>query len=197
MGLRDIAAGIRFVARDLEAQPPCRRGGNFEKARRHAGPEAIAQNHARLLRQAKSARGHRMAVEQDGGPEPSARFLQHGRERAMIGAVDGFDAPVELARRQAPPPDRSCPGDARRNKAESAAAAGRLQQRARRGRRRHHAGVDLPFVTVEIDLGARSQRDQCARPFGDSAPDQPVDQPVLEHLQRLQGTRAAPRSSSE
>ena len=51
-------------------------------------------------------------------------------------------------------------------------------------RRRDQRRIDLARVAVEVDLGARRAGDEGGRAGGGGAPDQPVDQPVLERLQR-------------
>ncbi len=62
-------------------------------------------------------------------------------------------------------------------------------------RRRDQGRIDLALVAVEIDLGARRAGDEGGRAGRGRAPDQPVDQPVLERLQHRPAA-AAPRCSS-
>ncbi len=57
----------------------------------------------------------------------------------------------------------------------------RLPDGERRGDQRR---VDLARVAVQVDLGARRAGDEGGGAAGGGAPHQPVDQPVLERLQR-------------
>ena len=82
------------------------------------------------------ARRHRMAVEQDRVAEPRPGLGQRLGQRRMIGAVDRLDPPLELGARDALAPDRAGAGDPRRDQAEAAAGPRRLDEAARRQRRR-------------------------------------------------------------
>ena len=109
-------------------------------------------------------------------------------ERGVIGPMDLVEPPAELAPATMPlAPDRAGAADARGDQAEPAPGARRLDQAAGRQRRRDQRRIDLALVAVEVDLGARRPGDEGGRPGRGGAPDQPVDEPVLERLQRRLG----------
>ena len=101
----------------------------------------------------------------------------------MIGRVDLDDPADQLVARDAIVPDRADAGDARRNEADAAAGARRLEDARRRQRRRDQGRVDLALVAIEVDLGARRPGDEGGGAGVGGAPDQAIDQPVLERLE--------------
>jgi hypothetical protein len=124
-----------------------------------------------------------VAVEEDGDPEARPSRLQLRLNRPVIGTVDALDPPGHLGGRDALAPDRARTGDPRRDQAEAAPGPGRFDGRVRRRAGQHHRRVELALVAVEVDLGARRIGDQGRRSVLDGAPDQPVDEPVLETLE--------------
>ena len=132
-------------------------------------------------------RRHGMAVEQDCGAEALPGRDQRRSERFVIGSVDLPDPPVQLAARDTLPPDRAGAGDPRRYQSDSAAGAGRLDDLARRKRRCHQHRIDLALVPVEVDLGSRRERDEGGRAGSGGAPDESVDESILQCFQSHPG----------
>ncbi len=151
---------------------------------------AIAEHHGRdpgvgALAFAGRAGRHRVAIEQDRLAEAAPGMVERGLERGMIGAwicATRRSSSVRAIRsRQIGPAPVIRDGI----RPMPAAGARRLDQRARRQRRRRdRARIDLALVAVEVDLGPGRAGDEGGGAGAGRAPHQPVDQPVLERLER-------------
>ena len=191
----DIAAGIRRVAGASGSRAPRdapHRG--VEQIGADRGAVAVAEaRSARLAPSTRGARRHRMAIEQDRrrrtgrGPPPAPPRAP--RDRAGGSSLD----PPRRARRAAIRSRQIAPAPAIRDGIRPRPPRVRADwTRPPDGeRRRDQRRIDLALVAVEVDLGARRAGDEGGRAGRGGAPDQPVDQPVLERLER--GLRRAAR----
>ncbi len=123
---------------------------------------------------------HGVAVDHDGLAEPHDELFQRFANFPVIRAVNLFDPPVELGSIDRPSPQGPVSVRPRRDQAKS-------EPRARPDRGRADAfdcgRVDLGFVTIAVDYGARNILDYRSEAGGDRPPAEPIDQRIFERFE--------------
>ncbi len=184
----DIAAGVRGVCGGAIAHATRCGYRRVEQIGADRAAMAVAE-HDRgwpaILIVGARARRHGMAIDQHRIAEPCPRLGQRLGDGRVEGAMDRIQPPVQLGARNALAPDRAGAGEPRRNQAETATRTRRLDEPARRQRRRDQRRIELTLLTVEIDLQPGRAGDEGGHAQSGCSPDQPVDQPILQRLQQL------------
>src|SRR5207249_2297476 len=98
-------------------------------------------------------RRHGMAIDQYRHSKAAAGLFECVGDGPMVRAVYFDDSPRELFALDRSLPDRSCPGNPRRNKSQAAARTRRGKDRSRWRGWSDDGWIDLPFVPVEINFG--------------------------------------------
>ena len=125
-------------------------------------------------------RRHRMAIQQQRAAEPVEKQSNLLFKRAMIWPVGSFQPFVELCLADRTPPEETVLLRAGRDNTKSAASTGSGSPPVRPF---YHRRIDLILAAVAIYGRPRRPGDDCADTALHRAPDQPVDQRILQRDQ--------------
>jgi hypothetical protein len=146
-----------------------------------ARPVAITQHHVgpRALVLSAGSRWHGVAVDQYGSAEIAVDPREQAPQRAVVGLVQGLDAPDSVIDRQPLPIDLLRIADHPRHGAEPAchshgSGVGEGGQPAL-----EHARIELVGLTVNVHIAARKVRPHQGVAVRDDAADELIDEGVL------------------
>ena len=128
-----------------------------------------------------------MAVHQQHGANIAQNLVQQGVQRAVVGAVDGFNPRQGIGEAQAFAVDFFAFGHKPGDGAKAARHAGRTGIHVARQFAGEHAGIKFIGLAVEVDIGARHQGAQQRCAVVDAAHEQFIDVAVFRFAERCVG----------